>query len=118
MSFWGRLRYLCNAVLDDLLVCHIALVAYKELVDTLGGVAVNLLEPLLNVVETVHVGDIVNDADAVSAAVVRRGNGAETLLSGGVPLFPSSAWQSFGFDLTCVDIQSGASRSFHPARWF
>ena len=85
---------------------------------TLGGVAVNLLEPLLNVVETVHVGDIVNDADAVSAAVVRRGNGAETLLSGGVPLFPSSAWQSFGFDLTCVDIQSGASRSFHPARWF
>lgn len=75
-----------NSVLDDLLVSHIALVADKKLVDTLGCVAVNLLEPLLDVVEAVHVGDIVDDANAVGAAVVGRRDGAETLLSGRVPL--------------------------------
>lgn len=78
--------YLGDCVLHDLLVRHIALVAHEELVDALGGVSVDLLEPLLDVVERVHVGDIVDDADAVSAAVVRRGDGAETLLAGGIPL--------------------------------
>lgn len=78
--------YLGNGVLDNLLVGHIALVADEQLVDALGGVSVNLLKPLLDVVEGVHVGDIVDDADAVGAAVVGRGDGAETLLAGGIPL--------------------------------
>lgn len=47
----SSIAYLCNSVLDDLLVGHITLVANQELVDALGGVAVNLLEPLLDVVE-------------------------------------------------------------------
>ena len=78
--------YLCDVVVDDLLVGHIALVAHKELVDALCSVAVNLLQPLLDVVEAVHVGNIVDDANAVSAAVVRAGDCAETLLSRCVPL--------------------------------
>ena len=61
--------YLCYGVLNNLLVSHIGLVANQQLVDALGSVAVNLLEPLLHVVEAVHVGDIVDDADSVSAAV-------------------------------------------------
>ena len=43
--------YLGNRVLDNLLVRHIALVANEELIDALGRIAVNLLEPLLDVVE-------------------------------------------------------------------
>jgi len=84
--------YLCNSVLDNLLVRHIALVANQELVNPLGGVPVDFLQPLLDVIERVHVGDIVDDADAVGAPVVRRRDGAEPFLAGRVPLqsFPGS----------------------------
>lgn len=84
------LTYLCDVVVHDLLVGHIALVAHKELVDALGGVAVDLLQPLLDVVEAVHVGNIVDDTNAVSATVVRAGNCAETLLACCVPLYKRS----------------------------
>ena len=43
------------------------------------------MEPLLDIVEGFVVGDVVNDDDTVSTAVVRGGNCAETLLSGGIP---------------------------------
>ena len=85
--------YLGNCVLNDLLVRHIALVAYEELVDALGGVAVDLLQPLLDVVEAVHIGHIVDDADAVGTAVVGRGDGAEPFLAGGIPLSRSTICQ-------------------------
>jgi hypothetical protein len=62
--------YLSHGVLYDLLVGHIGLVADQQLVDALRCVAVDLLEPLLHVVERVHVGDIVHDTDAMGAAVV------------------------------------------------
>lgn len=62
--------YLRHRVLHDLLVRHVALVAHEQLVHALRRVAVDLLQPLLDVVEAVHVRDIVDDADAVSAAVV------------------------------------------------
>ena len=64
-----------------------SLVADEELVDALGGVAVNLLEPLLDVGERVLVGDVVHDNDAVRASVVRRRDRAEALLPCRVPLF-------------------------------
>jgi hypothetical protein len=87
----SRSAHLCYRVLDNLLVRHIGLVADQQLVDALGGVSVNLLQPLLHVVERVHVGDIVDDADAVGAAVVGRCDGSETLLAGRVPLCSLSA---------------------------
>jgi hypothetical protein len=43
--------YLCNLVIHNLLIRHIALVAHEELVDTLRRISVDLLQPLLDVVE-------------------------------------------------------------------
>jgi len=79
-------KLLRHGVLHDLLVLHIALVADKQLVDALGGVSVNLLKPLLDVVEGVHVGHIVDHADAVGTTVVGRGDGTEPFLASSVPL--------------------------------
>ena len=45
--------HLCRAVLDDLLGRQVRLVAHEQLVDALGRVAVDLLEPLLDVRERV-----------------------------------------------------------------
>ena len=91
--------YLGHSVLHDLLVRHITLVAYKQLVNALGGVAVDLLQPLLDVVERIHVRHIVDHTDAVGAAVVRRGDGSETLLARGIPLLYLSA-----FPFRCSEI--------------
>lgn len=82
--------YLCHGVLDHLLILHITLVADEQLVDTLGGVSVNLLEPLLDVVERIHVGHIVDHANAVGATVVGRCDGAESFLASCVPLEDNS----------------------------
>lgn len=64
------ITYLGHGVLDNLLVGHIALVTNKELVHAFGGITVDFLEPLLNIVEGVHVGNIVDDADAMGTTVV------------------------------------------------
>jgi hypothetical protein len=81
-----RNTHLGDSVLDHLFVSQVRLVADKKLVDTLRGIAVNLSEPLFNVGEGVLVGNIVDDDDAVCAAVVRRSDGAEALLSSSIPL--------------------------------
>jgi hypothetical protein len=111
--------HLCDVVLDDLLVSHIALVADEKLVDTLGSVAVNLLQPLLDVVERVHVGDIVDDADTVGAAVVRGCDGTETLLACSVPLnriiISNNLLAATEYEM---DSRFGALLSCHRARWF
>ena len=78
--------YLCHGVFNHFLVAHVALVAYQQFVDTLGGIAVNLLQPLLDIVEGVHVCNVVDDTDAMSAAVVRGGNGTEPFLTSSIPL--------------------------------
>ena len=49
---------------------EIALVADEQLVHVLAGISVNLLEPLLHVGEGLLVGDVVDDDDTVSTAVV------------------------------------------------
>ena len=49
------MTHLRHAVLYDLLAGQIGLVADKELVDALGGVTVDLLQPLLDVRESVCV---------------------------------------------------------------
>ena len=70
---------------NDTLGCQIRLVAHQEFVDIFAGIPVNFMQPLLYVVEGFVIRDIINDNNAVSTAVVRRCNGAETLLSGRVP---------------------------------
>jgi len=44
---------LSHSVLDDFLVCDVALVSNEELIDTFSGITVDLLQPLLNVIERV-----------------------------------------------------------------
>lgn len=78
--------YLASRVINDSLIGHIALVAYEELVDALGRIAIDLSEPLLDILEGLLIGNVVHNADAVCAAVVGGCDSAETLLSGGIPL--------------------------------
>ena len=84
---WMGKSYLRNSILYHLLIRHITLIPHKQLIHTLRSIAINLLQPLLNVVEGVHVRHIVDDADAVRAAVVRGCDGAEALLTCCIPLF-------------------------------
>lgn len=80
------IAYFCDCVLYDLLVRHIALVAHKQLVDPLGSIAVNFLQPLLDVVERLHICNIVDNTDAVRTAVVGGRDGSEALLPCSIPL--------------------------------
>lgn len=64
------MTHLRSRVVDNLLCGQIALVADKQLVDVLASVAVDLLKPLLHVVERLLIGHVVDDDDAVGTAVV------------------------------------------------
>ena len=79
----GELLALLRA--DDALRREVGLVPHEELVHVLGGVPVDFVQPLLDVVERLGVGDVVNDDDAVRAAVVRGRDRPETLLASRVP---------------------------------
>lgn len=65
------MTHLCNRIVHDLLIRHIALVSYKQLVYALCSIAIDLLKPLLDVVERVHVCHIVDNTNAVGTAIVR-----------------------------------------------
>ena len=78
-------KLLGDGGVDDALVDEVGLVADEELVDVLAGVAVDLAEPLLDVVEGLHVGAVKDEDDALGPAVVAAGDGAETLLAGSIP---------------------------------
>jgi hypothetical protein len=62
--------YLGCVVVYDFLCGQIALVADKELVDTFTSITINLLQPLLDVVEGNLVCYVINDNDAVGTTVV------------------------------------------------
>ena len=78
-------KLLGRVVVDHLLCRQIALVADQQLVDIFARIAVDLLQPLPHVVERNLVGDVVHHNDAVRAAIVRRCDGTEALLTGGIP---------------------------------
>lgn len=65
-----RKPYLRHGIFHNFLVFHVALVAHKQLVDTFGCIAIDFLEPLLDVVERIHVGHIIDNTDTMSATVV------------------------------------------------
>ena len=54
-------QYLGSLVVHNLLGCQITLVANKKLVDILIGIPVNLIQPLLHVVEALLVCDVVHN---------------------------------------------------------
>ena len=64
---------------------QVGLVSHEELVYVFTSVPINFVEPLFDIVEGFHVGDIIDNNNAVGTAVVGRCNGAETLLSCRVP---------------------------------
>lgn len=73
-------------MVHHLLDGQITFVAYEQFVDVLARVTLNLLQPLLDVVEGLLVRAIVHYDDAVCAPVVRRGDRTEPLLASRVPL--------------------------------
>ena len=76
----------CLVKLDLPLAVHVALVSDEQLVDVLARVLVDLIQPLLDIVEALAVRDVVHDDDAVRAAVVARRDCAKALLPRSVPL--------------------------------
>ena len=78
--------YLCHSIFHNLLIRHITLITHQQLIYALGRVTVNLLQPLLDIVEGVHISDVVDNADAVGATVVRGRDCSEALLASCVPL--------------------------------
>lgn len=73
-------------VVHHLLDGQITFVAYEQFVDVLARVALDLLEPLLDVVERLLVRAVVHYDDAVRAPVVRRRDRTESLLASRIPL--------------------------------
>jgi len=70
---------------DNTLARQIGLITNEKLVDVLRCVSINLVQPLLYIVEGFLVGDIIDNDNSMGTAVVRRCNGTETFLSGCVP---------------------------------
>lgn len=70
---------------DLTLALEIVLVTDEELDHVLVSVLVGFLEPVVDVLEGLHVGDVVHDDDAVRTFIVRRGNRLESFLTSGVP---------------------------------
>jgi hypothetical protein len=62
----------------------IAFVANEQLARALGGVAVYLLKPIVDVIEGVRGGRVVDHDDAVRSSVVRRCDRSESLLPSGL----------------------------------
>jgi hypothetical protein len=48
---WGGRRDLCDGVFDDFFIAHIGLVSHEKFIDSLGGITINLLKPLFDIVE-------------------------------------------------------------------
>ena len=63
--------YRCRLKVDLLLVDEIALVADEQLVHIFICVAVNFVQPRLDIRETVFVSHVIDDDDAMRAAVIR-----------------------------------------------
>mmetsp|Transcript_24075 Transcript_24075/g.75431 ORF Transcript_24075/g.75431 Transcript_24075/m.75431 type:complete len:267 (+) Transcript_24075:560-1360(+) len=87
-------KRLSSLIVHHLLRREIALVPHQELVHVLVGVAVDLVEPLLDVVEALLVRHIIHHNNAVSPAVVAAGDCAEALLPGSIPLAPPGRYSS------------------------
>lgn len=66
---------------------QIGLVTNQQLVDIVRCISVNLVEPLLDVVETLQVSDVINYNNTMGAAVVAGCDRSEALLTSSVPLF-------------------------------
>jgi hypothetical protein len=71
------------------------------------------MKPLLYICETIEIGDVVNNNDAMSPAIVTGSNSPETLLSSGIPLRNLSTREkersSHNLEFNCFRIQINCS---------
>lgn len=82
-EFSGGRSAFCDGDLS--LVGEIALVPHQHNNDFVVGMVFEFLQPALDRLECVLLGDVVDQEGTESAAVVRRGDGAIALLAGRVP---------------------------------
>ena len=66
-------------------VIHVALISQNHLLHVCARVLLDIPDPVLDVVEALLVGDVVDEHDAHRPAIVGSGDGAEPLLPGSVP---------------------------------
>ena len=66
-------------------VIHVALISQNHLLHIRARVLFNIPDPVLDVVEALLVGDVVDEHDAHRPAIVGSGDGAEPLLPSSVP---------------------------------
>lgn len=75
-----------SGLFDDSAVNEVDFIANEQLVDVLARIAVNFAEPLLDVRERLRLSAVEHKDDALRTAVIRRGDSAETFLTGSIPL--------------------------------
>ena len=79
--------HLCNSIFNNFLIWHITLVSYQKFVYTFCCISINLLKPLFDIVERVHIGNIVNNTDSVCATIIWWCDCSESFLTGCIPLY-------------------------------
>ena len=72
-------------VIHCLLSCKIAFVPDEQFVHVLARTSVDLVQPLLHVVEGIGIRHVIHDDDTVRSTVVAASDCPEALLSRGVP---------------------------------
>ena len=60
----------------------------------MGILPVDFVKPLLHIVERFSIGDVIHNNDTVSSTIVAAGDGAETFLTGSVPLINVSVMKA------------------------
>ena len=86
-TFYCKLSYFGCGVIDDLFGAQVTFVTNQELVDVFACIAIDFLEPLLDIVERLLVSTVVDDNDTMGTSVITRSDCPESLLTSSVPLY-------------------------------
>lgn len=72
-------------ITDLSIVFEIALVTNQDLSNVWTSVGLDFVQPVLDILETLSIGDVINQNDSISSFIVSGGNGFESFLPGGIP---------------------------------
>ena len=81
----GSWEEACQTEQTHPLAGKVTLVANKHLVHFVVGISINLIHPLLDIVERFLICHIVHNDDSMGSSVIRRGDSPESLLPCSVP---------------------------------
>lgn len=84
-NWTNKVKYCINylfgdLIFDDFSTTLIALISNQKFANIRGRVAFDFVEPHVDILEGLQAGDVIHHDDAVRAAVVRAGDGAEAVL--------------------------------------